>query len=100
VVARGRACSYTFKENRSAVLDQGTIDIAAWQGAAFFSPGTIGAPVSGIGEQRQDDSEHGVVIFRVGDTVVQVHVISPDHQATSLDIARAAADQISESANS
>lgn len=93
-VARGRACTYSFAENNNAILDAGTIDIAAWQGSAFFAAGTNGVPRSGIGEQAQDDSEHGIVIFRVDDVVVQVHVISPDHKRASLDIARAAAGQV------
>jgi hypothetical protein len=93
-VARGRACTYSFAEDNGAVVASGTIDIAAWQGSAFFAAGTSGVPRSGIGQQAQDDSEHGIVIFRVDDVVVQVHVISPDHKRASLDIARAAAGQV------
>jgi hypothetical protein len=90
-VARGRSCTYTFKETGNSILDEGTIDIAAWHGSGFFSPGTIGGPRSGIGEEAQDDSDHGVVIFRVGEDVLQVHVISPDHKGDSVQIASAAA---------
>jgi hypothetical protein len=93
-VARGRSCTYTFKETGNSILDEGTIDIAAWHGSGFFSPGTIGGSRSGIGEEAQDDSAHGVVIFRVGEDVVQVHVISPDHKADSVQIASAAAGQL------
>jgi hypothetical protein len=93
-VARGRSCTYTFKETGNSILDEGTIDIAAWHGSGFFSPGTIGGSRSGIGEEAQDDSAHGVVIFRVGEDVVQVHVLSPDHKADSVQIASAAADQL------
>jgi hypothetical protein len=93
-VARGRSCTYTFKESGNAILDEGTIDIATWHGAEFFSAGTIGAPRAGIGQEAQDDSAHGVVMFRVGDDVVQVHVISPDQKGASVQIARAAAGQV------
>jgi hypothetical protein len=93
-VARGRSCSYTFKETGNAVIDEGTIDIATWHGSGFFSPGTIGGARSGIGEEAQDDSDHGVVIFRVGEDVVQVHVISPEHKSDSVQIASAAANQL------
>jgi hypothetical protein len=93
-VARGRSCTYTFKETGNSVLDEGTIDIAAWHGSEFFSPGTVGGPRPGIGEEAQDDSAHGIVMFRVGDDVVQVHVISPDHKADSAQIASAAAHRV------
>jgi hypothetical protein len=94
-VARGRSCTYTFKETGNTVLDEGTIDIAAWRGSGFFSPSTIGGTArSGIGDEAQDDSDHGVVIFRVGEDVVQVHVISPDHKGDSVQIASAAVSQV------
>ena len=94
-VARGRSCTYTFKETGNTVLDEGTIDIATWHGSGFFSPSTLGGTArSGIGEEAQDDSDHGVVIFRVGADVVQVHVISPDHKGDSGQIASAAASQV------
>ena len=95
-VVRGRSCSYTFKETANAILDEGTIDIATWHGAEFFSAGTVGPPRAGIGEEAQDDSAHRVVMFRVGDDVVQVAVISPDHKGASVQIARAAAGQVAD----
>lgn len=100
-VARGRSCRYSFKETGNTVLDEGTIDIATWHGSGFFSPGTIGGTArSGIGEQAQDDSDHGVVIFRVGQDVVQVHVISPDHKGDSVPIASAAAGEVADASRS
>jgi hypothetical protein len=93
-VARGRSCTYTFEETGNAILDEGTIDIAAWHGSGFFSPGTIGGARSGIGEEAQDDSDHGVVIFRIGEDVVQVHVLSPAHKGDSVQIASAAANRL------
>jgi hypothetical protein len=93
-VARGRSCAYTFPETGNTVLDEGDIDIAAWHGSEFFAAGTIGAARSGVGDEAQDDSQHGVVLFRVGDDVVQVHVLSPDHKTDSVQIAKAAAGQV------
>jgi len=98
-VARGRSCTYTFAETGNSILDEGTIDIAAWHGSEFFSPG-IGPARGGIGEAAQDDSDHGIVMFKVGDDVVQVHVISPDHKADSVQIASAAANRVAGAARS
>jgi hypothetical protein len=86
-VARGRSCTYTFQERGNSIVDEATIDIAAWHGSEFFAAGRPGA---GIGADAQDDSDHGIVIFRDGEEVVQVHVLSPDHEKASLEIARAA----------
>ena len=99
-VARGRSCTYTFAETGNSILDEGTIDIAAWHGSEFFSPGIIGPARGGIGEAAQDDSDHGIVMFKVGDDVVQVHVISPDHKADSVQIASAAANRVAGAARS
>jgi len=99
-VARGRSCTYTFAETANSILDEGTIDIAAWHGSEFFSPGIIGPARGGIGEAAQDDSDHGIVMFKVGDDVVQVHVISPDHKADSVQIASAAANRVAGAARS
>ena len=99
-VARGRSCTYTFAETGNSILDEGTIDIAAWHGSEFFSPGVIGPARGGIGEAAQDDSDHGIVMFKVGDDVVQVHVISPDHKADSVQIASAAANRVAGAARS
>ncbi len=99
-VARGRSCTYTFAETGNSILDEGTIDIAAWHGSEFFSPGVIGPARGGIGEAAQDDSDHGIVMFKVGDDVVQVHVISPDHEADSVQIASAAANRVAAAARS
>jgi hypothetical protein len=93
-VARGRSCTYTFAETGNTVLDEGDIDIAAWHGSEFFAAGTIGEARSGIGDEAQDDSAHGVVAFRLGDDVVQVHVLSPDHKGDSVQIASAAAGKV------
>jgi hypothetical protein len=93
-VARGRSCTYTFKETGNTILDEGDIDIAAWHGSEFFAAGTIGAARPGVGDEAQDDSAHGIVLFRVGDDVVQVHVLSPDHKTDSVQIASAAAGQV------
>jgi hypothetical protein len=93
-VARGRSCTYTFAETGNTVLDESDIDIAAWHGSEFFAAGTIGETRSGIGDEAQDDSAHGVVAFRLGDDVVQVHVLSPDHKGDSVQIAGAAAGQV------
>jgi hypothetical protein len=93
-VARGRSCTYTFKETGNTILDEGDIDIAAWHGSEFFAAGTVGAARTGVGDEAQDDSSHGVVLFRVGDDVVQVHVLSPDHKTDSVQIASAAAGQV------
>jgi hypothetical protein len=84
-VARGRSCTYTFQEN--GIVGHGTVDITAWHGSQFFAPGT---PGDGIGADARDQSDRGVVIFRDGAEVVQVHVLSPAHQKASLEIARAA----------
>jgi hypothetical protein len=97
-VARGRSCTYTFPETGNTILDEGDIDIAAWHGSEFFAAGTIGAARSGVGDEAQDDSQHGVVLFRVGDDVVQVHVLSPDHKTDSVQIASAAADHVASAA--
>ncbi len=99
-VARGRSCTYTLAETGNSILDEGTIDIAAWHGSEFFSPGIIGPARGGIGEAAQDDSDHGIVMFKVGDDVVQVHVISPDHKADSVQIASVAANQVAGAARS
>ncbi len=99
-VARGRSCTYTFSETGNSILDEGTIDIAAWHGSEFFSPGIIGPARGGIGEAAQDDSDHGIVMFKVGDDVVQVHVISPDHKADSVQIASVAANRVAGAARS
>ena len=99
-VARGRSCTYTLAETGNSILDEGTIDIAAWHVSEFFSPGIIGPARGGIGEAAQDDSDHGIVMFKVGDDVVQVHVISPDHKADSVQIASAAANRVAGAARS
>jgi hypothetical protein len=95
-MARGRSCAYTFKETGNTILDEGDIDIAAWHGSEFFAAGTVGATRSGVGDEAQDDSAHGVVLFRVGDDVVQVHVLSPDHKTDSVQIASAAAGRVAD----
>jgi hypothetical protein len=99
-VARGRSCTYTFREPGNAIVDEGTVDIAAWHGPEFFAPGTVGSPDSGVGADAKDDSGHGIVIFRVGQEVVQVRVISPDHKGDSLAIARVAAGRVASASSS
>jgi Protein of unknown function (DUF3558) len=88
---RGRHCDYTFTEQGNPVIDEGQITVSAWHGSEFFTPGLIGPAIAGIGDEASDDSEHGVVIFRAGEDVVQVHVLSTQLKSASLQIARQAA---------
>jgi len=90
---RGRTCDFTFPLEGS-VLDEGQLTVTAWHGSEFFLPGTIGPDLAGIGDAAQDDSEHGIVLFRKGDEVVQVHVLAPGLQKASLDIAEQAASAV------
>jgi hypothetical protein len=88
---RGRHCDYTFTEQGNPVIDEGQITVSAWHGSEFFTPGLIGPAIAGIGDEASDDSEHGIVIFRKGEDVVQVHVLSTQLKPASLQIARRAA---------
>lgn len=90
---RGRTCDFTFPLEDS-VLDEGRLTVTAWHGPEFFLPGTIGPELAGIGDVAQDDSDHGIVLFRKGDEVVQVHVLAPGLQKASLDIAEQAANAV------
>jgi hypothetical protein len=90
---RGRTCDFTFPLEGS-VLDEGRLTMTAWHGSEFFLPGTIGPDLAGIGDAAQDDSDHGIVLFRKGDDVVQVHVLAPGLQKASLDIAEQAANAV------
>ena len=88
---RGRHCDYAFTEQGNPVIDEGKITVSAWHGSEFFTPGLIGPAIPGIGDEASDDSEHGIVIFRAGEDVVQVHVLSTQLKSVSLQIARQAA---------
>jgi hypothetical protein len=88
---RGRQCDYTFTEPGDSIIDEGKITLSAWHGSEFFSPGLVGPAIEGIGDEASDDSEHGIVIFRKGEDVVQVHVLSTQLKSVSLQIARQAA---------
>ena len=88
---RGRTCTWDFPEAPGGVLDTGTLAIDAFKGGEFFVPGTIGGPLDGVGDQAQEDLDHGTVLFIEGDDVVQVHVLSPTRRDRTLAVALAAA---------
>ena len=88
---RGRTCTWDFAEAPGGVLDTGTLAIDAFSGTEFFVPGTIGAPLDGVGEEAQEDLEHGTVLLRQGEDVVQVHVLSPTRRDRTLPLATAVA---------
>ena len=90
---RGRTCDFTFPIE-DAILDEGTVSVAAWHGTEFYLPGTIGPELDGIGDEAQQDADLGVVLFRKGDEVVQVHVLAPGQKDAAVGIARAAAEAI------
>ena len=83
-----------FPGREGSVHDQRLLTVTAWHGSEFFLPGTTGLDLSGIGDAAQDDSDHGVVLFRKGEEVVQVHVLAPGLQKASLDIAEQAASAV------
>jgi hypothetical protein len=89
---RGRTCDFTFPTE--GILDEGTVSVAAWHGSEFFLPGAIGPKVAGIGDEAQQDSTLGTVLFRKGDEVVQVHVLAPGQKDAAVEIARAAAQAV------
>ena len=88
---RGRTCTWDFAEAPGGVLDTGTLAIDAFSGTEFFVPGTIGDPLDGVGEEAQEDLEHGTVLLRQGEDVVQVHVLSPTRRDRTLPLATAVA---------
>ena len=88
---RGRTCTWDFAEAPGGVLDTGTLAIDAFSGTEFFVPGTIGDPLDGVGEEAQEDLDHGTVLLRQGEDVVQVHVLSPTRRDRTLPLATAVA---------
>ena len=90
---RGRTCDFTFPTD-DAILDEGTVSVAAWHGSEFFLPGAIGPKLAGIGDEAQQDGALGIVLFRKGDEVVQVHVLAPGQKDAAVEIARAAAQAV------
>ena len=88
---RGRTCTWDFAEAPGGVLDTGTLAIDAFSGTEFFVPGTIGDPLDGVGEEAQEDLDHGTVLLRQGQDVVQVHVLSPTRRDRTLPLAAAVA---------
>jgi len=91
--ARGLTCSWTFADPGSAVGD-GTLAITTWHGREFFAAGTIGDPVPGLADGAQADTSSGGVLFRSGDDVVQVQVLSPRRKDRAVAVARAAASAL------
>jgi hypothetical protein len=73
--AQGRACTWQFPDPGG--LGRGSISITAWHGRQFFLPDSIGGSLRGVGDEAQSDPALGIVLLRVGDEVVQAHVLSP-----------------------
>jgi hypothetical protein len=74
--------------------DAGDPTPTAWRGDQFVSAGSIGEPLAGLGDEAQIDRASGIVLFRVGDDVLQAHVLSPGRHGRALDVARALADAL------
>jgi hypothetical protein len=94
--ALGRECTWDFPDRAGlgTGTGTGTLSITAWHGREFFAPGSISRRVSGLGDEAQADPTLGIVLFRVGDQVVQAHVLSPDKRHRAPEIARALAAAI------
>jgi hypothetical protein len=90
--AQGQECAWSFHDPHD--LTAGTLTITAWHGREFFSPGSIGRPLAGLGEEAQLDPTLGIVLLRVGDEVLQAHVLSPTARDRATAVARALADAI------
>jgi hypothetical protein len=90
--ALGQECTWDFPDPRG--LGTGSVSITAWHGPQFFLAGSIGEPLRGVGDEAQSDPTLGIVLLRVGDEVVQAHVLSPDKRALAPRIASALADAI------
>lgn len=87
--AHGQQCSWDFPDPGGVV--DGALTITAWRGDQFFSAGSIGEPLAGLGDEAQIDRASGIVLFRAGDDVLRAHVLSPGR---ALDVARALADAL------
>jgi hypothetical protein len=87
--ALGQQCSWDFPDPGGVV--DGALTITAWRGDQFFSAGSIGEPLPGLGDEAQIDRASGIVLFRVGDDVLQAHLLSPARHGRALDVARALA---------
>ena len=88
--AGGLTCHWTFPDRPEI---PGALAITRWHGREFFST-SLGEPTTGIGDEARADTGLGVVLTRLGDEVVQVQILSPDHRDATDDIARLAVEAL------
>lgn len=88
--AGGLSCTWTYDDPGSAV-GEGQLVLTTFHGTEFFAPGSIGAPLPGLADEAQIDRGLGLVLFRSGEEVVEVHVLSGGFRDRAEPVARAVA---------
>lgn len=72
---RGRRCAWTVADPGTIAGDADLV-ISTYRGSAFYRAGTMGDPVAGIGDEAQGGPDRGVILFRKGEDVVEVHIVA------------------------
>lgn len=77
---RGRSCTWTVADPTSVYGDADVV-LTTYHGSEFYLDGSMGSPVAGIADEAQGDPQGGLILFRKGEEVVEVHVLTGGQSA-------------------